>query len=158
MCVASQSVIQAVVMRMQVPAVSSKDSETVPVNGLVTDSADSMDVSRRQSVRSTLAQPCCSLLHAFVSACSCLTAAILWGARSPFPCSQRSAVIPSRNIICADNSLCRVDLSKVQRVAQGLKSLKLWGLRMTQAVISTDDFPAWTHYAPPLLCLSRSLK
>ncbi|KAL3157100.1 hypothetical protein ABBQ38_001346 [Trebouxia sp. C0009 RCD-2024] len=35
----------------EVPAVSSKDSETVPANGLVSDSADSMDVSRRQSVR-----------------------------------------------------------------------------------------------------------
>lgn len=36
---------------LQAPALSSKDSETVPVNGLVSDSADSMDVSRRQSVR-----------------------------------------------------------------------------------------------------------
>ena len=36
---------------MQGPAVSGKDIDAVPGVGLVSDSADSMDVSRRQSVR-----------------------------------------------------------------------------------------------------------
>jgi len=38
---------------MQGPAVSGKDIDAVPGLGLVSDSADSMDVSRRQSVRYT---------------------------------------------------------------------------------------------------------
>lgn len=38
---------------MQGPAVSGKDIDAVPGVGLVSDSADSMDVSRRQSVRYT---------------------------------------------------------------------------------------------------------
>ena len=46
---------------LQAPAVSSKDSETLPVTGLVSDSADSMDVSRRQSVRSVQATVCQSV-------------------------------------------------------------------------------------------------
>ena len=39
---------------MQGPAVSGRDSDAVPGVGLVSDSADSMDVSRRQSVRYTI--------------------------------------------------------------------------------------------------------
>ena len=44
-------IIIIIIVVQQAPAVSSKDSETVPANGLISDSADSMDVSRRQSVR-----------------------------------------------------------------------------------------------------------
>lgn len=45
---------------MQGPAVSGKDIDAVPGVGLVSDSADSMDVSRRQSIRySIFVFSCC---------------------------------------------------------------------------------------------------
>ncbi len=45
---------------VQGPTVSGKDIDAVPGLGLVSDSADSMDVSRRQSVRYTISVLSCT--------------------------------------------------------------------------------------------------
>ncbi len=48
---------------MQGPAVSGKDIDAVPGVGMVSDSADSMDVSRRQSVRYSILVFSCCMQH-----------------------------------------------------------------------------------------------
>ena len=62
---------------MQVAASSGKESEGVAATGLVSDSADSMDVSRRQSVRYATMLPVCSVYG--LAGCNALLKCIVFG-------------------------------------------------------------------------------